>query len=68
MTPTEKYEEQQRALEVERFERIRKALRDDAVIPPEPACFCSSYDTVLRIIFVLALAAVFGLAGAWVVS
>ena len=58
MTPSEIHEERQRAT------------------PPEPANFCSAYDTwepvpawlvwTLRVIFALALAAAFGLAGLWV--
>lgn len=121
MTPIQQYEAQQRALETERFNRIAKALEEDAKLADrirqethvdrvyaheqlrpmtkdelfqfnhpsktqnaynqaqlEPTNFCATYDEwepvpawvawVLRVVFVLALAAVFLLAGLWVTA
>lgn len=61
------------ALETERFARIAKALEEDA---KQPANFCAAYDKwepipawlewALRVVFVLAMAAAFLLAGLWV--
>lgn len=75
MKPLEQYEAQQRALETERFNKIARELEEYA---KNPAPFCAPYGEkdsepralvwLCRILFVLALTAVFLLAGLWIVS
>lgn len=74
MTPIEQYEDQQRALETERFARLARQLEEDA---KQPAPFCAPYGEkdaepvalvwLGRVIFVAALAAAFYTAARWVI-